>query len=82
MGKGIGDKMMLPKNNLLDQNGEHNFLFLASVIASLCEKGHLTVNLSDIERFWGGDIIRLQYNIVCDIEKKAGHIVFSLKEKE
>lgn len=48
-------------NNILDPNGDsNNFLFLASVIAVLCEDGPITLSLSDIERFWKSDIQRLQ----------------------
>lgn len=68
-------------NNLLDKNGENNFLFLASVIAVLCEQSPVTVNLKDIEKFWKGEIQRLQYDLIADVDTKNGIVIFSLKEK-
>ena len=65
-------------NNILNPHGnDNNFLFLASVIAHLCEEGPVTMDLVDIEKFWTGDITRLQYDIY-DTKK----ITFSLKSKE
>jgi hypothetical protein len=69
-------------NNILDPNGEHNFLFLASVIAVLCEASPITVQLSDVERYWKGGIERLQYDMVADVGSKQGVITFSLKNKD
>lgn len=69
-------------NNLLDPNVEHNFLFLASVIAVLCETSPITVDLKDVERYWKGDIARLQYDLVANVNVTQGAITFSLKEKE
>ena len=68
-------------NNLLDGSKEHNFLFLASVIAVLCKEEPITVELKDVEEFWYGEIARLQYDLVADMNTKTGHITFSLKEK-
>lgn len=65
-------------NNILTYS-EKNFLFLASVIAVLCEGSPITIDLKDIEGFWAGEIQRLQYDLV--FENKQGCITFSLKEK-
>lgn len=69
-------------NNLLDSRGsEHNFLFIASVIAVLCERSPITLDLRDVEKYWNGDISRLQYNLVYDGKQQEGSVTFSLKEK-
>ena len=53
------------ENNILDPNGdENNFLFLASVVAVLCESGPITVSLSDVKKYWKSEIRRLHYNLV------------------
>ena len=69
-------------NNILDKNGEHNFLFLASVIAVLCENSPVTIDLKDIEKYWSGEIARLQYDMVSSATEKQGSITFSLKKRE
>lgn len=66
-------------NNLLNPENKDNFLFLASCIAVLCEQSPITLNLSDVERFWVRDIQRLKYDMVS--EGKSGSITFSLKDK-
>lgn len=66
-------------NNLLDPKIENNFLFLASVIAVMCETSPITIDLKDIERYWKGDIARLQYDLVY--WQGQGSITFSLKDK-
>lgn len=68
--------------NLLDPQREHNFLFIASVIAVLCENSPITVSLADIEKYWDGDISRLQYDMAVNANVKDGVITFSLKDKE
>ena len=69
-------------NNLLDSGAENNFLFLASVIAVLCETSPITLDLKDVERYWKGDIAKLQYDLVVNSDVRQGSITFSLKEKE
>lgn len=69
-------------NNILDSKNEHNFLFLASVIAVLCEASPITLNLKDVEKYWKGEIRRLQYDLVCDTNVQQGSITFSLKIKD
>lgn len=69
-------------NNILDANDKTNHLFLSSVIAVLCENFPITIRLEDIEKFWNGEIVRLQYDMIYDVDKKQGSITFSLKEKE
>ena len=72
----------MKNNNILDPKGSpNNFLFLASVIAVLCEDSPLTVRMEDVKRFWDGDISKLQYDMVADLNTKTGVITFSLKEK-
>ena len=66
-------------NNLLDLSDENNQRFIASVICTLCP---ITVNLQDVEKFWSGEIERLQYDLKADVEGKTGTITFSLKDKE
>lgn len=68
-------------NNILDKNGENNFLFLASVIAHLCEKSPIVMDLAEIEKYWSGSITRLQYDIHSN-GKGGGAITFSLRDKE
>lgn len=68
-------------NNILSPS-ENNHLFLASVIAVLCEKSPITLDLRDIEKFWSGQIIRLQYNLEADEKGQRGSITFSLKDVE
>jgi hypothetical protein len=68
-------------NNILDSKNEHNFLFLASVIAVLCENSPVTLDLQDVEHYWSGDIQRLQYDLCADEKGQQGSITFSLKPK-
>ena len=66
-------------NNILDLSDEYNQRFIASVICVLCEKAPLTIELSDIEKYWSGEIKRLQYDMVSDVRMLKGTITFSLK---
>lgn len=66
-------------NNILDPSGKYNFLFLASVIAVLCEQSPITLSIDDVERFWAGEIQRLQYDMIASGDGKHGAITFSLK---
>ena len=68
-------------NSILDLSSESNQLFVASVLAVLCESSPITISLQDIEKYWRGDIKRLQYDMVADAEGKTGSITFSLKDK-
>lgn len=68
-------------NNILDGTNPENFLFLASVIAVLCENSPITIDLRDIEKYWNGGIRKLQYDMARDAGGKQGSITFSLKEK-
>jgi hypothetical protein len=68
-------------NNILDMTNEYNQLFIASVIAVLCESSPITLELKDIERYWSGDIKRLQYDLVANEQEQSGHITFSLREE-
>lgn len=68
-------------NNILDANNKHNHMFLASVIAVLCESSPITLDLRDVEKYWSGGISRLQYDLVADTEKKQGSITFSLRNE-
>ena len=69
-------------NNLLDLSDDKNQLFIASVIAVLCENGPIKLNLKDIEKYWNGDIQRLQYDLFANTNVKEGTITFSLKESK
>lgn len=66
-------------NNILDLTNEYNQLFIASVIAVLCEASPITISIQDIRKYFMGDVQRLQYDMVSD--GKTGSITFSLKEK-
>lgn len=68
-------------NNILDLTKPENQQFIASVIAALCEDGPITIELQDIEKFWCGEIQRLQYDMVSDLEGRVGFVTFSLKDK-
>jgi hypothetical protein len=66
-------------NNLLNLRDERNQLFIASVIAVLCEQAPITIRLKDIEKYWSREIQRLQYDMILDVDN--GTITFNLKEK-
>lgn len=67
-------------NNLLDLSTEGNQRFIASVLCVLCERNPITLDLRDIEKYWNGEIGRLQYDLVADEDAKEGSITFSLKD--
>lgn len=69
-----------PDNNLLDLSKELNQLFIASVIAVLCEQSPITLDLRDVERYWRGEIKRLRYDLVT--QNGSGSITFSLRDKD
>jgi len=66
-------------NNVLDLTQEFNQLFIASVICVLCEQESIEIDLQDIEKYWQGEVSRLQYDMKVDIQGKSGTITFSLK---
>lgn len=67
-------------NNLLDLSDEGNQRFIGSVLCVLCKDSPLTLDLLDIEKFWNGDVIKLQYDLRADVEGKTGTVTFSLKD--
>ena len=64
-----------PKN-LLDLSDERSQLFIASCLAVLCESYPIRISLKDVQKYWNGEIRRLQYDMIPDIN--SGSITFSL----
>ena len=69
-------------NNILDLSKKENQQFIASIIAVLCENHPITIRIEDVEKYWYGEIQRLQYDMVMDVGSNTGSITFSLKDEK